>query len=192
MATKTIKKINARLKFLHRKNDFLTPDLRRLLCNALIQPHFDYVCSSWFPNLTQKLKKKLQTTQNKCIRFCLQLPLITRLTFQHHKKINRLPIKERVDQNILSHVFKSLNNDSPVYKRDIFKTASPSNSTRQAYCHLIQPLRKTNMGLNSISYLGPSLWNKLPENIKQSSSLNTVKHKVKEFYLKNLQKDHNL
>ena len=58
MAIKTIKKINARLKFLQRKNDFLTPDLRRLLCNALIQPHFDYVFSSWFPNLTQKLKKK--------------------------------------------------------------------------------------------------------------------------------------
>ena len=70
MATKTIKKINARLKFLHRKNYFLTPGLRRLLCNALIQPHFDYVCSSWFPNLNQKLKKKLQTTRNKCIRFC--------------------------------------------------------------------------------------------------------------------------
>ena len=45
MATKTIKKINARLTFLHRKNDFLTPDLRRVLCNALIQPHFGYVCS---------------------------------------------------------------------------------------------------------------------------------------------------
>ena len=40
MATKTIKKINSRLKFLHRKNEFLPPDLRRLLCNALIQPHF--------------------------------------------------------------------------------------------------------------------------------------------------------
>ena len=53
MAIKSIKKINARLKFLQRKNDFLTPGLRRLLCNALIQPHFDYVCSSWFPNLTQ-------------------------------------------------------------------------------------------------------------------------------------------
>ena len=29
IATKAIKKINARIKFLHRKNDFLTPDLRR-------------------------------------------------------------------------------------------------------------------------------------------------------------------
>ena len=91
MATKTIKKINARLKFLHRKNDFLTPNLRRLLCNALIQLHFDYVCSSWFPNLNQKLKEKPQTTQNKCIRFCLQLSSRTRLTLKkkmgcHFKK----------------------------------------------------------------------------------------------------------
>ena len=121
MAMKTIKKINSKLKFLHRKNDFLTPDLRRLLCNALIQPHFDYVCSSWFPNLTQKLKQKLQITQNKCIRFCLQLPSRTRLTFQHHEKINWLPIKERVDQCILSDVYKSLNDNSPVYMKNLFK-----------------------------------------------------------------------
>ena len=42
MALKVINKINSRLKFLHRKNKFLTPALRRLLCNALIQPHLDY------------------------------------------------------------------------------------------------------------------------------------------------------
>ena len=42
MAVKVINKINSRLKFLHRKNKFLTPALCRLLCNALIQPHFDY------------------------------------------------------------------------------------------------------------------------------------------------------
>ena len=35
-------KINNKLKFLSRKNSFLTPALRRLLWNALIQPHFDY------------------------------------------------------------------------------------------------------------------------------------------------------
>ena len=45
MANKVIIKVNARLTFLHRKNKYLTPNLRRLLCNALIQPHFDYPCS---------------------------------------------------------------------------------------------------------------------------------------------------
>ena len=38
--TKSIQQVNARLKFLHRKNKYLTPNLCCLLCNALIQPHF--------------------------------------------------------------------------------------------------------------------------------------------------------
>ena len=46
MALKTIEKINQKLKFLYRKNQFLTPELRRLLCNAIIQPHFGYACSA--------------------------------------------------------------------------------------------------------------------------------------------------
>ena len=36
MANEVISKVNARLKFLNRKNKYLTPNLRRLLCNALI------------------------------------------------------------------------------------------------------------------------------------------------------------
>ena len=46
MDHKVISKVNARLKFLHWKNKYLTPNLRRLLCNALIQSHFDYACSA--------------------------------------------------------------------------------------------------------------------------------------------------
>ena len=58
MANKVISKVNARLKFLHRKNKYLTPNLRRLLCNALIQPHFDHAYSVWYPNLFKKTKKQ--------------------------------------------------------------------------------------------------------------------------------------
>ena len=44
MTLKVINKINGKLKFLYRKNQFLTPELHRILYNALIQPHFDYTC----------------------------------------------------------------------------------------------------------------------------------------------------
>ena len=73
MALNIVSKINTRLKFHYRKNKFLSPQLRRLLCNALMQPHFDYACSVWYPNLNKKFKAKLQTLQNKCVRFCHQL-----------------------------------------------------------------------------------------------------------------------
>ena len=80
MANKVISKVNARLKFLHRKNKYLTPNLRRLLCNALIQPHFDYACSAWYPNLSKKLKNRIQTLQNKCIHFCFQLDKMSHIS----------------------------------------------------------------------------------------------------------------
>ena len=53
MALSVINKINNKLKFLYRKNRFLTLALRRLICNALIQPHFDCACSACYPNLTK-------------------------------------------------------------------------------------------------------------------------------------------
>ena len=86
MALNIVNKINNKLKFLYRKNNFLTPALRRLLCNALIQPHFDYACSAWYPNLTKKLKPRIQITQNKCIRFCLQLDKLKDIP---HEKFER-------------------------------------------------------------------------------------------------------
>ena len=73
VALNVIDKVNSLLKFLHRQNRFLTPPLRRLLCNALIQLLFDYACTAWFSNLSKRLKLSLQASQNKCIRLCLQL-----------------------------------------------------------------------------------------------------------------------
>ena len=73
MAEKVLEKVNGRLKFLYRQSKYLNKRLRRMLCNTIIQPHFDYASSAWYPNLNKKLKSKLQIAQNKCIRFCLYL-----------------------------------------------------------------------------------------------------------------------
>ena len=98
MAHEVISKVYARLQFLHRKNKYLTPNMRRLLCNALIQPHFDYACSAWYPNLSKKLKNRIQTSQNKCIRFCLQLDKLSHISQKEFETINWLSIKERYNQ----------------------------------------------------------------------------------------------
>ena len=65
MARRTLSKINGRLRFLYRKQNFLDFSLRRLLANALIQPHFDYACSAWFPMLNKGLTKKIETAQKE-------------------------------------------------------------------------------------------------------------------------------
>ena len=104
MALKVINKINSRLKFLHRKNKFLTPALRRSLCNALNQPHFGYAFSAWYPNLTQKMKNKTLVTQNKCIWYCLQLDKMIHISKNEFETLNWLPVSYRFTMPQLSEL----------------------------------------------------------------------------------------
>ena len=96
MAIHVINKINSRLRFLYRQNRFLNFPLRRLLCNAMIQPFFDYACNAWYPNINKKLKMRLQAAQNKSIRFCLKLNGRSSIKSKDFEKVNWLPIHERV------------------------------------------------------------------------------------------------
>ena len=54
--------------------------------------------------------------------------------------------------------------------------------TRCYYQKLKLPHRKTNQGLRVLSYIGPSLWNKLDKSLKRSVSLNAFKHNLKDYY----------
>ena len=94
MVAKVLNTINNRLKFLYRKQKFLSLSLRRLLCNALIQPHFDYACIAWYPLLNKRQSKRIQIAQNKCIRYCLNLDNKAHIGTNEFLKINWLPTKK--------------------------------------------------------------------------------------------------
>ena len=106
MVLNVVNKINNKLKFLYRKNIFATPALRHLLCNVLIQPHFYYACPAWYPNLTNKLKHRIQTTQNKCMRFCLQLDKLKNISHEEFERLNWLPVTYRFKQCVNAVAFK--------------------------------------------------------------------------------------
>ena len=82
MAIKVLTKVNGRLRFLYRQGKYLNKRLRRMLCNTIIQPHFDYASSAWYPNLSKGLKKKLRIAQNKCV-CCLYLGNREGIRFKH-------------------------------------------------------------------------------------------------------------
>ena len=116
MALKVMNKIKGMLKFLYRKNRYLTPCLKRLLCNALIQPHFSYACSTWYSNLNKKFKSKLQTVQNRSVRCCLQLYERSHIGMKDFEKINCLPVSKRFHQHLCSNVFKIFKETFPLVK----------------------------------------------------------------------------
>ena len=75
----------------------------------------------------------------------------------------------------------------PSYLNEVVELASLNNlRTRNRYLKLICPFRKTNMGQNALSFIGPSIWNKTPEVLKKTNSINTFKHNLKKDYLTQL------
>ena len=182
IALSVVKKINNKLTFLYRKNRFLTPTQRRLMCNILIQTHFEYTCSAWYPNLTKKLKNRVQTSQNKCIRFFLQLD---KMIHKELETLNWLHMTERFNQRINSIVFKYVNNQCSNYLNEVFQTAPDKNIlTRVSFLKLKCPFRKTKAGQTALSYIGPTIWSKTPDTLKPTTNLNRFKNNLKEHYLK--------
>ena len=188
MAAKVLNIVNNRLKFLYCKQKFLSLPLRRLLCNALIQPHFNYACVAWYPLLNKRQSKRIQIAQNKCIRYCLNLDNKAHIGTNEFLKINWLPTKKELNNAFaptsLNFLIKCLLNTQQKYS-----THPPSvHNTRRATQKLDLPFRKSCIGQKTLSYIGPKIWNNLPAQIKLSKSVNTFKHDIKKSFFDDLQK----
>ena len=72
MGTTPLKKVKRCLNFLYRKADFLDSKCRKMICQALLQSHFDYSCNVWVRSLDKRLQNRLQHTQNEIIRYILK------------------------------------------------------------------------------------------------------------------------
>ncbi len=186
MALHALKKVNAKLKFLYRKRSFLSTCLRRLLCNALIQPHFDFACLAWYPCLNKKFKKKMQVAQNKCIRYCLNLGNRAHIGTKEFEKLNWLPTKERFEQCVCVGIFNFFVGVAPTYISEMYFPLEQSHCTRRSLNKLWIPNQRTNRGLKMLSYLGPRLWNVLPNFLKSTKNVNGFKHKLKESFFNSL------
>ena len=90
---------------------------------------FDYVCTAWYPNLCKNVKNKIQTSQNKCVPFCLNLDKVAHISQNEFEKLNWLPISDRINQCILSTTFKFFNDMGPNYLNEVFQWAAESNRT---------------------------------------------------------------
>ena len=173
---------------------------------SLIQCHFDYACSFWYSALTQSLKNRLQTTQNKMIRFVMDLDNWSHICPNLFQYLNWLPVEKRVNQITLSHVFKVKSGTAPDYLQDSFVPISSvhnhsttlrvtacastdstfSFSFRDSGCFSLPKVK--GFGKKSFAYLGCNLWNDLPFHIKHSSASKDFNAAVKSHFLRMLAK----
>ena len=182
MGKKVIKKSNGRLKFLYRKGKYLNMYTRKRLVTALIQCHFDYACSIWYSFLTKATQNKLQTSQNKLIRYVLDLPSRAHVGLKEFKEINWLPVAYRVTQIKLNHMYKIISGKAPEYLTNsvhmTIYSELHSHNTRGSLMSVQVP-RVNSAGQRSFLYTATTSWNNLSNPVKTSSSIIMFKRNVK-------------
>jgi hypothetical protein len=192
MASNLLKKAGDRMKFLYRQKHFLTRSTKRFLVSALIQCHFDYSCSWWYPCLTQNLKTRLQTMQNKMIRFVMDFTFRTHIGHKEFKDISWLPVEHRVQQIMLCHMHKIMNNRAPDYLGSNIVSINQRHSynTRSSVSGLIID-RVGSFGRKTFNNVAKHLWNALPNHFCFIEDYEQFKIKVKYHYLNKIKEKEN-
>ena len=75
-----------------------------------------------------------------------------------------------------------------LFNEVFMKVLESSSSLTNSYQKLQQSSDKTSTGQNTLPFIGPALWNTVPEEIKRTTNLNTFKHNLKKYCLKEISK----
>ena len=77
-------------------------------------------------------------------------------------------------------IFKSLNDLNPSFMKNLFNKRN--NVNRRKHDLMIHIRNSVTFGSYSLRYLGPHIWNTLPENIKKITSFEKFKEFISNFY----------
>jgi hypothetical protein len=102
------------------------------------------------------------------------------------KQLGWMSIEQRIKYHNYLLVSKCLKNEAPIYLKNKIEYLSDRNpySLRNVVSDKLQiPKAKTEPFKKKFTYPGPKLWNELPFSIRQASSHNASKTKVKSLIL---------
>ena len=145
---------------------------------AYIQPRFDYGVTVWGCTMEYNLDK-VQRIQNLAGRIISNnFDYINFRGLDIVRSLHLPTIRERRDYFLCALTFKSIHGLAPTYlsdrvdmKFDVLGYNVRSTDSMDIYL----PLVKRDMYKNSLLYRGGSLWNKLPDHIKESPNFETFK-----------------
>ena len=172
-------KISKAISFLKYSKTFLTPDTLKTLYTGIVESHLRYCCSVW-EGCGATERKLLEKLQNRAAKI-LTNSSIDADAWPLLNTFGLKTIQDMIDMETTIMVFKALNSLAPKYLPELFKRNSESHLRvlKNASSHLRLPNKTKKTGQICFSYRGAKLWNTLPIEIKQASSLQICKDKLK-------------
>jgi hypothetical protein len=177
---KVSQQVNAALFKIGKIRKYLDHDTCSQLINSLMMSRLDY-CNSLLYGASHGVLQHLQLLQNRAARILSFTPKFNHIT-PVLRELHWLPVRERITFKILLLCYKCQHGLAPSYLSDLIQPHIPTRDLRSSDPRrglLFVPRSRMGFGDRSFAVAAPTLWNSLPANIKQSSSINMFKKNLK-------------
>ena len=135
------------------------------LYHTMIECHIRYGITSWcFGNMT--IKNSLQRSCNRFLKMALKCP--DHLLSEKMKEYKILSIDQIFLLEIGLAMFKLYNNSFPTALTNLFTPTTTAMATRSRSRYTLSAPR-IQLTKQSFNYKGPTIWNKIPDEIKYSN-----------------------
>ena len=158
---------------------YISDDACKTLIQSLVISRLDYA-NALYIGLPKSMLHRLQLVQHSAAR------VITHTSRREHitpvlYALHWLPVEQRVKYKVLLHVFKALNDQGPVYIKDMIKLYQPTRALRSASQNLlvVPKARHATYGNRSFKTVAAKLWNNLPSSLRCATELQRFKSSLK-------------
>ena len=176
------KKANQKLSALTRLSSLMSFDQRKLIMNAFITSHFSYCPLVWMLH-SRKLNERINKIHERSLRVVYQdylTPFDELLTIDNSKTIHHRNL-----QKLMIEIYKIKNGYAPTIINSLFEIVDLPYNLRNDLKIKSQNVRTVFYGTESLIFLAPRLWNRLPNIYKSANSLTDFKIKIRDWQCEN-------
>ena len=171
------KKASAKLNALGRISYYMDPLKRRLPVNAFFTSQFNYCPLTWMFH-SRKLNNKINRLHERCLR------LIYSDRGSSYEELldkdNSVPIHQKNLQKLAIEMFKTYTGMAPQIMNEVFPRNYILNYNLRRHPEFAsRAINTVHYGSESLSFLGPKIWEMLPVDLKNSDSLDSFKSGIK-------------
>ena len=174
--TKLCKKASQKLHALARVSNFMSINQRKMIMNAFIRSQFSYCPLTWMCH-GRAIHSIISNIHERALRIVYKDNISSFALLL--EKSGSVSIHHRNLQALAIDIYKVLNNLSSPLMSVLFKLKETKYNLRNGSALVPTNKKTTNFGINSVSYLAPNIWDQVPEETKDSKSLNIFKQKIK-------------
>ena len=171
-----LKKSNQKLHALARISKYVSRDKMKLIMETFIKSQFNYCPLLWMFH-SRHLNKRINKLHERALRLVYKDDT---LDFQQLLDLHDdITIHQRNLKRLAIEMYKVKIKIAPVPFQKLFTEKEISHNLRHQASWLLPKVNTVNFGTETIRYRGPIIWESLPDELKQSSTLQTFKTNIK-------------